>query len=163
MVPVCSLESLKCQSEWPLFLHKILTASFARQIVGEMHPGQHLIGMEVCAGFYVFRMVEQRGVKVHLIGKPICSKEHRRAAFPTEATGISRAAYIADRHVAKKLPATILLPDPRRERRGGCSAATLTVAVTNPIGISHELKSASAAEASPADGIHRFVAHNLRV
>ena len=142
---------------------KILTVSLTRQTVGEMHPWQHLIGVEVYAGLYVFRMVEQRCVKVHFIGKPLCSKEHRRAAFPTEATGISRTALIADRHLSKKLPADILVSDPRRERRGGCSAATLTVAVTDPIGISCELKSASAAEASPSDGRHHFVGHDLGV
>src|SRR5271165_1020261 len=111
-----------------------------RQIVGEMNPGQHLIGVEVCAWFYVFWVVEQRGVKVHFIGKPVCSKEHRRTAFPTKATCVSRAAFIADRHVSKELPATILLPDPRRKGRGRCSAAALTMAVTNPIGFSDELK-----------------------
>jgi hypothetical protein len=56
---------------------KILIASFTRQIVGEMNPGQHLIGVEVRAWFYVFRMFEQRGVKMHFIRKPLCSKEHR--------------------------------------------------------------------------------------
>jgi hypothetical protein len=105
-----------------------------------MDPGQHLIGVEVCAWFYVFWVVEQRGVKVHFIGKPVCSKEHRRTAFPTKTTCVSRAAFIADGHVSKELPATILLPDPSRKGRGRCSAAALTMAVTNPIGFSDELK-----------------------
>src|SRR5277367_5206328 len=110
-------------------------ASFARQRVGEMNPGQHFIGVKVCARFCVFRVLEQRGVKVHFIGKPLCSKEHRRTAFPTEATCVSGAAFIADRHVSKELPATILLTDPRRKGRGRCSAAALTMAVANPIGL----------------------------
>ncbi len=105
-----------------------------------MNPGQHLIGVEVCAGFYVFRPVEQRGVKVHFIGKSLCSKEHRRATFTTKGTRVSRAAFIADRYVSQELPATILLSDPRGKGRGRCSAAALTVAVTNPIGLPDELK-----------------------
>src|SRR5271170_7962726 len=104
-----------------------------------MNPGQLLIGVEVCAWFYVFRVVEQRGVKVHFIGGPLCSKEHRRTAFTTKATCVSRAAFIADRHVSIELPATILLPDPRRKGRGRRSAAALTMAVTNPIGSPGEL------------------------
>jgi hypothetical protein len=35
-----------------------------------MDPRQHLIGVEMCAWFYVSRIVEERGVEVHFIGKP---------------------------------------------------------------------------------------------
>jgi len=105
-----------------------------------MNPGQHLVGVEVSAWFYVFRVFEKRGVKVYFIGTPVCSKEHRRTAFATKATCVSRAAFIADRHVSKELPATVFLPDPRRKRRGRCSTAALTMAVTDPIGFSYELK-----------------------
>ena len=136
--------------------------SFAWQIVGEMHPGQHLIGMEVYAGFHVVRMVEERRVKVYFIRKSLCAKEHRRAAFAAEATGISRAADEAHRHIPKKLPAAILLPDPRGEGRRGCAPAALTVAVTDPIGTPRELKQTSAAKASPSDGLLRTVHYELR-
>jgi hypothetical protein len=125
-----------------------------------MNPGQHLIGVEVCAWCYVFWVVEQRGVKVHFIGEPVCSKEHRRTAFPTKATCVSQAAFIADRHVSNELPATILLPDPRRKRRGCCAAAALAMAVTNPIGFPDELKLASTTEASPSDRVLQVVAHD---
>jgi hypothetical protein len=113
-----------------------------------MNPRQHFIGVEMCAWFYVSRMVEQRGVEVHFIGKLLCLIEHRRTAFSTKAACISGAAFIADRHVAKKLPIAILLPDPRRERRGRCSAAALTMAVTDPVGTSNELEYASSAQTS---------------
>ena len=136
-----------------LFAHEIPAVLFTRQIVAEMNPRQHLIGVEVSAGFYCFRMVEQRSVKVHFIGKPVRSKEHRRTAFPTEPTCASRAAFIAHRHVSDELPATILLSDPRRKGRGRCPAAALTMAVANPIGFSDELESAGTAKASPSEGL----------
>ena len=59
-----------------------------------------------------------------------------------------------------ELPATILLPYPRRKGRGRCSAAALTVAVTDPIGTPNELKYASSAEASTSDRILGVAAHN---
>ncbi len=105
-------------------------------------------------------MVEQRGVKVHFIGKPLCSKEHRRTAFPAKATYVSRTAFIADRHFSKEFPATILLPDPRRKGRGRRSAAALTMAVTDPIGTPNELKYASSAEASTSDSMLYLAAHD---
>jgi hypothetical protein len=59
-----------------------------------------------------------------------------------------------------KLPGTILLSDPRRERRGRCSTAALTMAVTDPVGTPNELKYASSAEASTSDGMLYLAAHD---
>jgi hypothetical protein len=125
-----------------------------------MNPRQHLIGVEVCTWFYVGWFVEQGGVKMHLIREPVCSKEHRRTAFPTKPPRISRAAFKADRHVSKELPVTILLPDPRSKGRGRCSAAAFTMAVTNPIGFSDELKLALTTKASPSEGGLHLSAHD---
>jgi hypothetical protein len=57
-----ALTTTEAQAPWSLF---------ARQVVGDVHPRQHLISVEVRAWFYVFRMVEQCCVKVHFVGKPL--------------------------------------------------------------------------------------------
>jgi hypothetical protein len=137
-----------------------VTYSLTRQIIGEMDPRQHLIGVEMRAGFYVSRRVEQCGVKMRFTRKLFRSIEHRRTAFPAKTACISGAALIADRRVSKKLPIAILLPDPRRERRGRCSATTLTMAVTDPIRMPDELKYARSAQASTSDNMLNLAAHD---
>jgi hypothetical protein len=124
-----------------------------------VHPGQHLVGVEVSAWFYVFRVIEQRSVKMRFVGKALRSIEHRRAAFAAEASRIPRAAFITNRQIPEELPATILLPDPCRERRGGGSTAAFTMTVSDPIRTCSELEDAGTTEASPADDTLRPVAH----
>ena len=92
-----------------------------------MNPGLHLIGMKMCAWLDVFRVVEQRGVEVPFVGILNGFIEHRRATFPTKTACVPWAAFIALGRVPNEFPATMLLSDPRCERRGRCTAAAFTM------------------------------------
>jgi hypothetical protein len=85
---------------------------------------------------------------MRFVGKSARSIEHRRTAFATEAACVAGAALIGDEGGAEKLPTAILLPNPRRERRSGCTAAAVAMAVANPIWTAGELEYASSAQAS---------------